>query len=577
MTRWFVLALAACTLLAACAPSQPTPAAGRQGGAASTESSRGQKTLTTAVSLPIDSLAPLNLPGNGAGMVSFIELHSNGLITSDANGRPTPQMAKERPSLENGTVKLLDDGRMTTLYTLRDDVFWHDGARFTADDVVFGFKVQVDPQLPVSDRIAVLRISSVEALDPHSVLITWKGPFYLADALGAKLLWPLPEHLLGEEYARGDKERFLNLPYWTSEYVHTGPFHLVRYEPGISAVFEANDRYYLGRPKLDRVIIRQVLDSNALHAAILAGELDVTMSLLDNDQVQALRSTWVDTKMGRTPVVRGATFSLFFQVAPEYVGSRDQIDPRVRRALYYALDRAGLADLVFSSQPDFDVEAKSIVTPSHPLYPYTKDVFANSAGDSRRAAQEFAAAGLTPGPDGVLANAEGQRFPMEIFGGPPRQKLMTAAADMWKRAGVNSSILVQPPAREGDREYGQSYSGAEMTGSGDSDRTLNRFLPPSPTVANGYAGANRGHYENAVFNDLTDRYRSATREADQGALLRQISEFLEQEAPVLILYYNPVFATVRTGVKALDDYAGGYVGGGYYGSYTRTSHLWDKE
>ena len=44
-----------------------------------------------------------------------------------------------------------------------------------------------------------------------------------------------------------------------------------------------------------------------------------------------------------------------------------------------------------------------------------------------------------------------------------------------------------------------------------------------------------------------------------------------------MLYYNPVFATVRTGVHALDDFGGGYVGGGYYGSYTRSAHLWDRE
>jgi ABC-type transport system substrate-binding protein len=420
-------------------------------------------------------------------------------------------------------------------------------------------------------------MESAEALDPHNVLITWRTPFYLASTLGVKLLWPLPAHILAAEYAGGDVERFINLPYWTSEYVHTGPFRLARFEPGGSAVFEAHERYYLGRPRLDTVIIRQVLDANVLHAAILAGELDLTMSLVESDRAEALQAQWVDRGLGRLAVVRGATFSLFYQFAPEYIASRDQLDPRVRRALSLSVDRAGVAELVLSRQAQFDVEAKAFVVPTHPLYPYIQDVFANSAGDSRRALQLFAETGWIPGRDELLTNTEGRHLPMEVTSGPLREKLVTAVADMWRRVGVDGRVAIQPPARNSDLEYLGSYSGAELTGSGDSDRTINRFSVPIPSARNSFAGSNRGHYENPELADLQARYRTATQEAEQGALIRRIADLFTQEAPLLVLYYNPVFATLRTGVSALDDFGGGHVGGGYFGSYPRTSHLWNKD
>lgn len=100
---------------------------------------------------------------------------------------------------------------------------------------------------------------------------------------------------------------------------------------------------------------------------------------------------------------------------------------------------------------------------------------------------------------------------------------------------------------------------------------------PIPSARNPFAGSNRGHYENPELADLQARYRTATGEAEQGALIRRIADLFAQEAPLLVLYYNPVFATLRTGVSALDDFGGGHVGGGYFGSYPRTSHLWNKD
>ena len=61
----------------------------------------------------------------------------------------------------------------------------------------------------------------------------------------------------------------MNLPYWTTEYVHAGPFKLTQFVPGTELVLDAYDGYSLGRPKVDRIVVKQFGDENAAYASVL--------------------------------------------------------------------------------------------------------------------------------------------------------------------------------------------------------------------------------------------------------------------------------------------------------------------
>src|SRR5206468_843336 len=58
-------------------------------------------------------------------------------------------------------------------------------------------------------------------------------------------------------------------------FVGTGPYRLTRWERGSQMEFRAFDRYYLGTPKVDRVIVDIVADDNAAVARVLAGGVDI--------------------------------------------------------------------------------------------------------------------------------------------------------------------------------------------------------------------------------------------------------------------------------------------------------------
>jgi peptide/nickel transport system substrate-binding protein len=537
---------------------------------------RARKTIIAAIAAPFPPFGPLGRTGTYAGVIQYIEAHTHGLVTSDAQGRPIPQLSKELPSLDNGTARILDDGRMTTRWALREDVTWHDGVPFTADDVVFGFKVYTDNQLPAMDRSAVLQMESAEALDPYTVLITWKRPSFLGASLGPKLLWPLPAHILAASYEQGDREQFQNLPYWSTEYVHTGPFRLARSEPGVEIVLEAYDRYFLGRPKIDTLIIRPILDTNALYAAVLAGEVDLTMGPIEGDLAYALQDQWAASGAGTMVTTIGNSTVLSFQLAPELANPRDLLDPRIRRALHMAMDRAGITQLATGGRPAPELEARSIVPPTDPLHSYVKDLYADRAGNPTRAMQLFAEAGWTRGADRLLANAEGRRLGLEVRA--HREVLGAALASGWRQAGVDTTMMVPSQAQSLDLEWAQAFPGIQSGAQAVGDQVLNvLYGPTQATARNNFGGNNRGHYDNPRMNDLIDRFRASLRETDRGTLMRQIAEQVADDQPIIQTNFNPIFGTVKKGVRALDDFSGGYISGGQFGAYSRTAYLWDRD
>ena len=101
--------------------------------------------------------------------------------------------------------------------------------------------------------------------DPQTLVIQWASPYPYADALVASQFPPLPAHLLApalEAVRNGTTgaDAFENLPFWRTDYVGAGPFRITRWEQGAFIEAQAFDGHALGRPHLDRLIVRVVPD-----------------------------------------------------------------------------------------------------------------------------------------------------------------------------------------------------------------------------------------------------------------------------------------------------------------------------
>jgi ABC-type transport system substrate-binding protein len=334
----------------------------------------------------------------------------------------------------------------------------------------------------------------------------------------------------------------------------------------------------MGRPKVDQIVVKEILDANAGYAAILAGEVDVTIEYLDGGRVTSLQDQGFETSGGRVRTALGPVYYLSFQFAPELVSPKELQDARVRRALYLGLDRTGLAGLAYGGRPTVHAEAKSIIAPTEPLWVYVGDIFADSANDPPRALHSFAQFGWTRGVDGLLTNPAGSHLEVEVRTNSVSGPVATALVDMWKRIGVDSKLYIVPQALQQDREFAQAFPGTNLTAGGQGDRILPRFDGnASSTARNGFSGNNRAHYNNPRATELVSQFSLAIGEAEQGRILKEIADIAVEDLPLLPIYHYPVYATVGRGVRALDDLDGGHTGGGgYYGGYVRTAYLWER-
>jgi peptide/nickel transport system substrate-binding protein len=323
-------------VVGACAAPAPSSGTGAPQAQEPAPAPTGPKRLTMAV-----HINPTSILDNRASPLS--EFARAGLTTLDDQKLRQPLLAEAVPTIDNGLWKVLPDGRMETTWRIRDGVRWHDSQPFTSDDLVFTVQLGQDPTLTAFSTAEFALIEGVEAPDPRTITVRWKEPFINADQMFSfsrqnnKL--PEPRHLLEKPYQES-KATFDELPFWTSEYVGLGPFKVREWVPGTQVDFEANPDYVLGRPKIDRVEVKFILDPSTLLANVASGAVDLTgISTVPIELAAPLREQWRDGDV--VPYANGWTMMYFQYDHPSPLAIRE---PQFRRALLSAIDRQQLAD-----------------------------------------------------------------------------------------------------------------------------------------------------------------------------------------------------------------------------------------
>ncbi|MEM7120961.1 MAG: ABC transporter substrate-binding protein [Pseudomonadota bacterium] len=258
-----------------------------------------------------------------------------------------PSTGAYLPSLATGWT-WIDD---TTLeLTLRDDVTFHNGEPFDADDVVYTFNTVSAPDSGVKFQRIVSWIDNVEKIDPYTVRIHTTGPFPQALEF---LSGPMPVYP-NEYYAEVGPEGMSNEP------VGTGPYRVVGMKPGEEYTLVRNDDYTWGSPKgtaqITNVVIREIPDVQTQVAELISGGIDVTADLTP-DLVANLQGTpGVTAEMAETLRI--------FYLGMDASGrtETDPVkDPKVRQAISHAINRQAIVDNLMGGAP------RIINTPCHPL------------------------------------------------------------------------------------------------------------------------------------------------------------------------------------------------------------------
>jgi peptide/nickel transport system substrate-binding protein len=537
-----MIACALSVLVVACA----TPPSGQRSvGTEAQQPSRGPVRIVTAIMVePAAFYRPL-IPGGFTIQTADLgdTILGMGLSTFDHQGILQARMAEAVPTVENGLWKVLPDGRMETTWKIRAGAAWHDGTPFTTDDLLFTAQLSLDPNLPEFRGGAAEvwdLIEGVHAVDAQTIAVTWKKPYIKADRIFATgseaFAQPLPRHLLERAYAENQREAFIQHQYWTREYVGLGPYKLRDWIVGSHLILEANPRYVQGRPKIDELEVRFILDANTLGANVLAGAVHLTLGIgLNLEQNLEIRDQW------RDGTLQVAQVSYWVALYPQLLNPNPPIvgDARFRRALLQAIDRQAMADTIMAGLVPI---AHSYIKPEDPEARETESSVVRYEYDPRRAALAIEELGYTRGADGQFRDAAGQRLGLEVraTSSPAiHQKSMFPVADYWQRLGIAAEPLVIPVQQAANREYRTTHPAFDTVRYPIGPSWVDRLhSTEAPLPENRFQGRSRARYMNAEFDALIDRYMATIPLGPRMQVLGQVIHHMTDQAINMGLFYD---------------------------------------
>ena len=245
-----LLSLAACGAKEAPAAIQATQSQG-QAAAPDADAAPAKESTLVYGSGDYDSINPIM---NEHCEIKHLLFDS--LLIRDGDGNLVPSLAESWS---------YDEASMTYTFKLRNDVKWHDGEPFTAEDVAFTIAAIKDPDNGSENAPNYEEIAEIKVISDTEIAFVLSEPNYAF--LDYMTMSIVPKHLLeGEDM-------------WSSDYfkapIGTGPYKLSDWEVGQAIVMVKNEDYFGGAANIDTVIFKIVTDDTAKALQLKNGELDL--------------------------------------------------------------------------------------------------------------------------------------------------------------------------------------------------------------------------------------------------------------------------------------------------------------
>lgn len=528
---WSWLFVAA-TALSGCAASvPPSPSSAPRGG-----------TLIVAWWNEPAGLMPYIVSQLPARILSHFAVE--GLIAVSPDGEYQPWLAKQVPTLANGDVKVLPNGKLEVTYRLLAGVTWSDGKPFTSDDVKFTWQfVMKEPT--VFSRDGYDRIESMDTPDLTTVVVHFDSIYAAFLTLFEHVL---PRHVL-DGVADVPKSDYARRP------LGTGPFRITEFTAGDHLTMVRNPNFRrAGAPLLDGIIFRFIPSRTTALLQLKAGEVDAEQGLLESDAIELEKSGDVRLAIGSSSRV----FRLEFNLAKPGNPADAQVphpvlgDIAIRHALTLATPKRQLIDSILGGKAEV---ANSILSIG---WAAPKDVL-QEAYDPAKAKQILDAAGWTIGRDGVREKA-GIRATLTVSAptnDPVRERIEQVLIDEWRGIGVQLSIrnfptavlfAIDGPVRQGDFDM-DMYAEAILID--PQARLVGRYHTKNIPGPSNKVGLNWNRYGTPDMDRLLDKAASVVDRAERAAIYRQILGMVND------LYLN-VWLYTEQNIDGFRSNVGGY-------------------
>jgi len=442
----------------------------------------------------------------------------NSLVKFDASGFPQPDLAIGWNSSEADT-------RFT--FSLRNDVVWHDGTPFGAQDVAYSVQILKSGNAVIPEDLRqfwsevnfnVLSDELIEFTLPESF-----SPFL--DYLSFRIL---PAHLLGNL----DLNQLIDHPYNLAP-IGTGPykFKQLDFKDGVitGVQLEANEYYFGGVPYIQEVNFIYYSDERSAFAAFQAGEVDGLAGITPDLLPEVLLDENMNLYSTREPKLS----MILLNLNNDAKGFLKQ--QKIRQALMVALNRQAMVDRVMKGQA---VLAEGpLLTGSWAYYDGLEPI----TFDPEVARQILATAEIVPGETGVgLVTTEGVEVSITLLvqDDPRHLSLAEIVKANWDAIGVQTTLLPKTHTELMNDLTAHTYDAAlvdiDFSGTPDPD--------PYPFWGQAMiqAGQNYAQWDNRTASSYLEQARLTLDTELRTKLYRNFQVLFQEELPSLPLFY-PIF------------------------------------
>jgi peptide/nickel transport system substrate-binding protein len=469
---------------------------------------------------------------------NMLTLQYDTLYQLDTSGVPQPWLVTNKEVSEDGLTVTLD---------LHDDVTWHDGEAFTAEDVVF--TVNYFKEYNHGRFTRDLRpVESAEAAGDHRVILTLTA---LSPSLELGTLADvpiLPQHVWSDIEDPGAEDASFTI----DVNIGTGPYKMVEYQPDQFYRFEANSDYFMGAPAVQELVFIIYADLTGSIAALQSNEVDMLVQPIPPEQVDLL------SMGGEIEVAAGPLFTT--HMINYDLGRAPFNDIAVRQAMSLAIDRQDLVDTVFLGAGTVGNAGWT-----HPASVYYNDAV-ETTYDVEQANAILDEAGIVDSNDDGIRELDGEPLSVEFLAqsnNSLRIRLAELVREMLLEIGMDAQVVVLEATALDEavwpgfdvnqgRNYDMSMWGWSAPVQADAIRVAS-LVHSDPAVGS----LNLTGYMNEEIDALSAELTQTVDTARQQKLMADIQTLIGAELPFIMLLYPDGMYAYRSAVYGDWDFMTG--------------------
>ena len=416
---------------------------------------------------------------------------------------------------------------LTYTFNLRDDVVFHNGEEFSAEDVQYTYEQILNEENASPSAEFFQQIENIVVVDDYTVRFELSSPYAaLILAMGNPSTGIIPKDT-GEELGMEALDR---------SPVGTGPYRFVELVPDDRIVLEKNPDYFVAEPALDRVVFRPIPQAETMAAELQAGGIHIATTVLPQD---------IDRLDQRNDI----TVQLVPGLSNRYLGFVDDEAPfsdvRFRRAVYHMIDFDAMVEGIWGQS---GTRAYSWIPPNT-LGGETDELEAAALSYDPERADELMAELRA---DGVIP--ENFSFTIYSVQDPLRQRVAQAVATALRDYDIQATVespefgTLLPLLEEGVPMYTMGWGSVP-----DPDRWTYRIFHST-------SNRNFSQYENEEIDSLLEEGRRVTDNDARRAIYQQVmtQTLAEDYVHIPLVWLNQIVG-VNEAVSGFQASPQGYI------------------